>query len=375
MPLAQLSVLLIHRWVGSRDGGAETHIDLIIEGLRTAGHRVEVITRAGARIDRFPPGVRVHTVTSNLGEDDNSYTDWRVYPHTMLFMVKVWLKLVHLRVRGRKFDVVSTHFATEAIVSWFWQRLTGASSVHVLEGYTSLEARWAKRSTKAIAISEHDARECEREHGFLPPVIDIGLPDRVLASFESIRKARRTLTVPVVLMVARLDHRKGVDVLLRAMREIVDAGVAIRAVVVGEGIERARLQATIENLELGEHVELIGSVDQDRLCRLWTEASFFALPTRYEGFGIVLIEAMAAGLPIVTTTVGAVPDVVGEAAVLVPPDSPHACAEAILMLSRNPVMARSLADAAVARVSTRYRWAELGPQYAAVYEQAAGMRR
>ena len=84
---------------------------------------------------------------------------------------------------------------------------------------------------------------------------------------------------------------------------------------------------------------------------------------------------MAAGLPIVTTTVGAVPDVVGEAAVLVPPDSPHACAEAILMLSRNPVMARSLADAAVARVSTRYRWAELGPQYAAVYEQAAGMRR
>ena len=367
-----LSVLLIHRWVGSRDGGAETHIDLIVEALLKSGHQVDVVTRDGSRVDRFPLGVRVHTVKPNPAESDHSYIDWRVYPHTLLFMVKVFfLVLIRLRLAGRRFDVVSTHFATEAMVAWVLKALTRVPYVHVLEGYTPLEARWAKRAASAIAISEHDARRCEQAHGFRPEVINIGLPESTLAEMRRTDSTRQDEEPVIALMVARFDYRKGVDVLVRAMREVVDAGARVRAIVAGKGIERPNLETLIKNLDLEEHVQLVGPVDLDELRCLYGRASMFVLPTRYEGFGIVLIEAMAAGLPIVSTTVGAVPDVVGDAGRLVPPENPHAFAEAILSLYRDSEAAISLGVKGMVRVNDRYRWSELGSRYVATYERAA----
>ncbi len=366
-----MAVLLIHRWVGSRDGGAETHIDLVVAALREAGHRIDVITREGTRVDRFPSDVQVHTVTPNLGESDHSYTDWRVYPHTLLFMMKVMLVLAGLCLRGWRYDVVSTHFATEAIVAWLLKIVMGVPYVHVLEGYTPLEARWAKKATAAIAISEHNARQCEQAHGFRPAVINIGLSDASLDNLRRQDAGVRPDDCQVALMVARLDHRKGVDVLVRAMSDVKEAGACLRAVVAGEGIERASLEALIDELELEQQVDLIGAVDDNELQRLYAQAAMFVLPSRYEGFGIVLIEAMAAGLPIVTTSVGAIPDVVGDAARVVAPEDAHACAQAMLALHGDPESARELGEKAWDRVNERFRWSDLGPCYVATYARAA----
>jgi glycosyltransferase involved in cell wall biosynthesis len=130
---------------------------------------------------------------------------------------------------------------------------------------------------------------------------------------------------PVILCVAHLYPRKDVATLLEATARLRHPA---RVHVVGDGPERGRLQATAARLRLGERVEFLGHVPLARLTEEYRRASLFCLPSRQEGFGIVLLEAMAAGLPIVAARAAAIPEVVveDEGALLFPPGDAAALA-------------------------------------------------
>ena len=136
---------------------------------------------------------------------------------------------------------------------------------------------------------------------------------------------------PLILSVGILHPRKGHDVLVRALDMLTD--LDWQAQIVGnpwDDAHVARLGDQIRRSASAKRITLAGRVDDDRLRDLYGQASVFALATRYEGYGIVFDEALSHGLPIVSTTAGAVPGTVpADAGLLVPPDDADALSHAL----------------------------------------------
>jgi len=134
---------------------------------------------------------------------------------------------------------------------------------------------------------------------------------------------------PLMGVVSRLSSEKGVDVFLDACALLLKQGFAGSAVIAGDGPERARLEEQCGRQGLGSTVRFLGHVDD--VTAVYQGLDLFVLPSRSEGLPNALLEALRADVPVVSTTVGAVPEVVGSSAAarLVPPGSPSALADAI----------------------------------------------
>ena len=125
------------------------------------------------------------------------------------------------------------------------------------------------------------------------------------------------------------------------------------------------MREAVERLGLSERVEWTGHVERDELAALYRGAACLVFPSRYEGFGLPVVEAMASGTPVVATTAGAIPEVAGDAAVLVEPGDPVALAGGIerALADRERLVAAGLERA------RRYSWAETARQTLEVYRE------
>ena len=184
--------------------------------------------------------------------------------------------------------------------------------------------------------------------------------------------ARQALGAPVdrflIGWVGRLIPVKAADVFLRALAELGD--MPWSAAVVGDGVERCRLERLAGTLGLGSRVTFHGKVDD--AARLFPAFDMFVLSSRTEGTPIVLFEAMAAGVPVVATAVGGVPDVVScTEALLVPPQDPVALAQAIRTALLDPGATHARVTAARARLTREFTLARWVARYDAVYQQVA----
>ncbi len=172
-----------------------------------------------------------------------------------------------------------------------------------------------------------------------------------------------------VLAVGRLVPQKGFDVLLDAFASEQLAGLNL--ILVGEGFERARLEARAVELGLDSRVQFLGSVDRPRLAQLLRGASVFAFPSRGEAFGIALLEAMAAGVPAVAAAAGGVPEFArdDENALLVQPENASALAEAIARLVSDTGLRDRLIVGGRA-TATDSAWSRIADRYEDVYLRA-----
>ena len=180
-------------------------------------------------------------------------------------------------------------------------------------------------------------------------------------------EARQVLGIPadefVVGWVGRLSREKGADVLLEALPMISGSTMVS---ILGEGREDGRLRAQAESLGISNRIRWHGTLPGAN--RLYRAFDLFALSSRTEGTPIALFEAMAAGVPIVATAVGGVPDVVGDLeAQLVPAESPEELANAIVGLRENPGRRKTLAEAAAARLADAYALPAWVARYAGLY--------
>ena len=183
-----------------------------------------------------------------------------------------------------------------------------------------------------------------------------------------------------ILAVGRLVPKKGFDVFVDACAAVRRAGVEVEATIVGEpGEHEAELRAAIERHGLETVVSLAGAMSQEQLRREYEHAAVFCLPCRVlssgdrDGIPNVLVEAMACGLPVVTTGVSGIPELVSDGAngLLVPPDDPVAVAAALLRLHREPALAARLGAAARATVAGRFDGDRLARQLADLFRDAA----
>lgn len=283
-------------------------------------------------------------------------------------------------------------FRPEAVIGFdldgFSLRHDGARSVASIKGVLSDEARFehgaarvrlsieavfekihVRRVERVLATSAHCASRIVRDYGvpagrvaIVPEPIELDRWRRALESAEKLPREK-----PSILCVAHLYPRKDVATLLAAMARVrPDATLRV----VGLGPELSRLEETARRLGLGARAEFLGHVDYPRLVAEYRRADVFCLPSRQEGFGIVFLEAMAAGLPIVAARAAAAPEVLGDGAygMLVPPADHVALAAAIERLLEDPEERRRIASAGARRVE-RYD----APRVAAEFLDAIGL--
>jgi glycosyltransferase involved in cell wall biosynthesis len=179
---------------------------------------------------------------------------------------------------------------------------------------------------------------------------------------------------PFVLYLGQIYPMKNVGGLIRAFSQVLDR-VPHNLVLVGKANPRSAAElALIEQLGLRGRVRCIGWVRDEDVPLFYQAADLFAFPSLYEGFGIPIIEAMAAGCPVVTSTAGACPEVAGDAAILVDPRDANSIAAGIFRGLTDSVLREQLRERGRARAH-EFTWEKSARQTIAMLETLAGCRR
>ena len=267
-------------------------------------------------------------------------------------------------------EVVPALFAGIALL--FRRQQPVLYSRHHTTGGWKLNAgsRAAARVCSGTVVASQAVLACARRIDHTPArkvhIVGSGVADLRRVSEEEIRDLRGDLSIPeeaaVVGTLARLRHEKGLDVLIDAMDELQRlAEREVHVVIVGEGPERALLQRRSES----DRLHLVGH--RDDIAPWYALMDVVAMPSRREALGQVTAEAMAAGKPLVVSSVGGLPEAVldGVNALLVPPDEPHSLAQALARVLRDTKTAGSMGRA------SRRRYEEIFTMERAVEREVA----
>lgn len=354
-------------------GGIQTHVLEFAQALAALGDEVHLYVSApGARV----PGVVLHDVPAlpvpglTLGE----YLSRSIIAGGLAARDRPDLVHGHALYgvgsamrRGTPF--VLTLHGTQ-LNEFRSSCAAGRSANHVLtDGAGALLERYsARRAARVIAVSEENRRDALAQYGLDPSrvaVIPNGVrPDR----FRLADHATRT-----VLYVGRLHEKKQVHHLIDAFAKVAAEVPDARLRIVGRGEEEARLRSLVRRKKLDGRVEFAGFVPDAQLPAAFAEATCFVLPSRAEGFAVTLLEAMAAGLPVVATRTGGAPMLVedGVDGYLVDRGT---LAGRMIELLRDPARARSMGQRGRAKVEHDYTWSAIARRVRRVYEDALAGR-
>jgi D-inositol-3-phosphate glycosyltransferase len=245
------------------------------------------------------------------------------------------------------------------------------------------EGQIAASADRVICASEGETELLVAEYGVPAERIEVVPCGVDLDLFRPMnqRYARRRLDLPVdestVLFVGRIEPLKGIDILLRAVAQM-DSHLCL--LVVGGDEQDAPLKAGLRSLAaalgIAKQVQFVDAVPHQRLPLYYTAADVCVIPSHYESFGLVALEAMACGVPVVASRVGGLQDTVrdGETGYLVPWQFPGPFAERLALLLGNPELRRSLGLIARSAVE-RFRWSDVAAQVEAIYHELVGHHR
>lgn len=161
---------------------------------------------------------------------------------------------------------------------------------------------------------------------------------------------------------------KGLKFLFEAVAELHKER-NIELVIVGKPLKNGYTEGLIGKLGIGDCVAYTGQIDTAELVRHYSTATMLVVPSVYEGFGLPAAEAMSCNVPVIATTAGALPEVVGDAGILVPPSNTRALVDAIAGLLGNPDKRKHLGEMGRKRVRQMFNWQNTGKQTAAVYKE------
>ena len=217
------------------------------------------------------------------------------------------------------------------------------SDIYLPGRFTRMTSKSILQNADAVLALTEDMKQkmreiCDRDISVVPNGID-------LKRFEISSGEKKEGSAKTIIFVGRLHPVKGVQYLIEAMAIVHQQMPDVKLVIVGDGVERARLEELAEKLNLNGCIQFAGQVPQESIPRLMHQADVFALSSLSEGLPVVILEAMAAGLPIVATKVGGIPDIVEEGVngYLVNAKSSEEIADRLLILLQNDEMREEIA--------------------------------
>jgi glycogen(starch) synthase len=362
-------------------GGLGRHVHALAEAQARAGHEVTVLTRhpGTPRVahEEVAGGVRVVRVAEdptllNFADDllawtmalnhaltraglgacaDRSFDV--VHAHDWLVAHAATTLRHHLGV-----PLVATLHATEAGRHQGWLPGPVNRTIHSVEWWLTFEAR------RVVTCSAYMRWEVTRLFELPADKVDV-VPNGVDA-------ARWQVGSDLVAYCGRLVHEKGVQDLLAAVPRLRRRHPGLRVVVAGTGPAEAALREQARSLRLGRSVTFAGFVPDAELAALVAAADCAVVPSRYEPFGMVALEAAAAGTPVVAADVGGLAEVVadGRLGVRFPAGDPVALAGAVSRLLADPELGRRLVRAGRAALAAEHDWALVAERTVAVYQRA-----
>jgi glycosyltransferase involved in cell wall biosynthesis len=238
--------------------------------------------------------------------------------------------------------------------------------------HRQIERRAYRDSTLVLTPSRSSALDLEVRLGI--PAAKIRIAPLGFDTAFSVGRPRGLPSGPVrLLFVGEHEDRKGLQFLLKAVQLLRQDRVGVVLRTVGDGSRTRALKALTRRLGIEDLVTFSGyqpDPDGTLLPRAYASADIFVLPSLKEGFGLVLLEAMASGVPVIASDISAIPEVIGDAGVLVPAMDSRALAHAIRSLIQSPARWSELRARGQARVNSLFSWDQVIAKVVAVYNEA-----
>lgn len=234
--------------------------------------------------------------------------------------------------------------------------------------FRHMQRRVARRLRRIVTDSESSRRDIEADLGVAPErihVVPVGVDPESFRPLPGVRRRPGR----IVTAASADSAMKGLPDLLRALARLRSRR-EVELVVIGRPRAGGATERLVAELGLGAAVRFLSGVAEEELVALYAEADLAVVPSRYEGFSLPAVEAMACGAALVATTGGALPEVVGpdgEAALLVPPGDPEALARAIERALAAPELRAALGARGRARACARWTWRHTAERTLAQY--------
>ncbi len=388
-------------------GGQGIYIQNLAAALKNLGHSVEVISGPPGPhldddiplnmlqgLDLYNPEDMFRMPSFKELSDLINFIEWAGistmgFPETLTFGLRAYR---YLRKRCNDFDVIhdnqSLSYGIWAInkliptVLTIHHPITVDRNIDVktapkiwkkiehLRWYSfiGMQKRVSRTFQNIITVSECTKRDIGSEFSIPPEnfkVVPNGIDiDRFYPIPDIMRRNYR-----VIVTNSADTPLKGLPYLLRAVAEI-SRSRKIRLIVIGTPKKDSIILQLIKDLDIAHLVTFTGRISNEEFVEQYAKASLAVIPSVYEGFGLPAGEAMACAVPVVTTSGGALPEVVGDAGVIVPPRDHMALANAITELFDNPERAKDIGRAGYKRVMDNFTWEKAAEKTAAVYREA-----
>ncbi len=368
------------------------HVDLILGPPdQSASNNINVIRLPG--LDLYNPENPFRVPTLKELADPINIMEWlgvstMGFPEPFTFGIRAYL---FLRNRYRDYDIIhdnqSLSYGIWAIqnmaptIATIHHPITVDRRIAVSEApsifkkmkemrwysFIGMQKRVSRKFSHIITVSERAQNDisCEfnisrRKFRIVPMGINTD-------QFYPLRVIKRQKNRIIVTNSADIPL-KGLHHLLLAIKEI-SRQRNVRLIVVGQPKKNGRIVKLIRTLGIGKYLSFTGRIDQQAYIEQYAKAWLAVIPSLYEGFGLPAGEAMACGLPVVSTAGGALPEVVGDAGILVPPADSQALVQAITELLDNPDRSRELGEAGYKRVHTLFTWEKAARKTVAAYTE------
>ncbi|MEZ4525663.1 MAG: glycosyltransferase family 4 protein [Desulfobacterales bacterium] len=388
-------------------GGQGVYVKNLSRALCGLGHEVEVVSGPplpmldnGARLsclqslDLYNPAALFRTPSLKELADPVNLMEWlgvstMGFPEPFTFGVRAWQ---YLKNRFGRYDIVHDNQSLSYGVWAIKTRIPAIATIHhpitvdrdiAVQSVRSLwkklkHRRWysfigmqirvARKFSHIITVSECTRADISREFGIpagrfrvVPNGIDTGI-------FHPVPEIQREKNRIIVTNSADMPL-KGLYYLLQAVAELVKTR-DIRLVIIGTPKKDGGVVRLIRDLGIGAHVQFTGRISDEEFVHQYARASAAVVPSVYEGFGLPAGEAMACGVPVISTTGGALPEVVGDAGLLVPPADPAALTKAVTDLLDHPEKAAQLGQAGYDRVQRHFTWEQAARKTVNAYREA-----
>ena len=355
------------------DFSMEVYADGVISGLRAVRPNWEIIDLKPQPIDRKSqsPILRVHKFYERF---------WR-FPQLVKHQVADVYHILdhseaHITYGLKKLGKPVAVTCHDLINFYYKDNLQGSVTLPFLSHGMWLHAvKGMKSADSVVTVSSMTAKDATKILDIEPARISV-VPNAVEAIFkplpqEEIDKFRDYSGISpetlCLLNVGSNHPRKNIDTILKVLDILKQRGVSVHLWKAGADFNEEQT-LFIRNQELENNISYLGKPDKSSLIQIYNAADILIAPSLHEGFGITLLEAMACGTPVITSNVSAMPEVVGDAGVLVEPSDYRSIANAAINLQKDSTYRQQLIEKGLTRVK-KFTWENSAEQIAQIYER------